>query len=280
MKHVFRLTLSLDLSRRIIRIVVLMVLTAASGRAAIIKGVAYDKDSGIGLPGVSVTLRALGKPLFPPQVQWTRSDGTYLFDKLAPGSYRLEFVKVGHIVVVPFREPIRVAAEPLPPEDVRVYPNPEVMSAERIQIFLGERSRGSPQRYKADLAALKSTASDPRMRAMVARIENESPEANRDMQVRKTDGMIATITRGSQRVTIKKEDNSPPTTWQYGGSTTIVDSRGRNLPTTALRPDIPVTIHYDKKGGARKIVLHESVEQGARQKETAKAAMSKSNDGY
>lgn len=249
---------NLEISRTVL---ILITLTTGTARTAEIKGIAYDGDTRQGQPGVVVTLSASGRSRVTPQTRFTASNGAYLFDNLAAGKYRLEFSKVGYTIVVPYREPIELVSNTATSESVRVYSNAGEMSAEKITRFLAQRSHGSPELYRADITALKSTAFNVKMRAVIARAERGIPILDHETLPAKTDGMIATITPASGIFTIKKTQNSMPTKYSYSKSTTIVDSNGRKLSITALRPETSATIHHDKESTvANKIVLYESPE--------------------
>ena len=61
-------------------------------------------------------------------------------------------------------------------------------------------------------------------------------------------GTITTYTPGSDYITFKSETSTAPSKYYYTKSTTIVDSDGKTVEWSMLKPDMPVRYTYVKEG--------------------------------
>ena len=61
-------------------------------------------------------------------------------------------------------------------------------------------------------------------------------------------GTITTYTPGSDYITFKSETSTAPSKYYYTKSTTIVDSDGKTVEWSMLKPDMPVRYTYVKDG--------------------------------
>ena len=61
-------------------------------------------------------------------------------------------------------------------------------------------------------------------------------------------GTITTYTPGSDFITFKSETSTAPSKYYYTKSTTIVDSDGKTVEWSMLKPDMPVRYTYVKDG--------------------------------
>lgn len=61
-------------------------------------------------------------------------------------------------------------------------------------------------------------------------------------------GTITTYTPGSDYISFRTEKSSAPSKYYYTKSTTIVDSDGKTVEWTMLKPDMPVRYTYVKDG--------------------------------
>ena len=61
-------------------------------------------------------------------------------------------------------------------------------------------------------------------------------------------GTITTYTPGSDYITFKSETSTAPVKYYYTKSTTIVDSDGKTVEWSMLKPDMPVRYTYVKEG--------------------------------
>jgi hypothetical protein len=73
-----------------------------------------------------------------------------------------------------------------------------------------------------------------------------------------TAGTIVTYTPDSDYFTFRTAPDVAPVRYYYTRDTTILDPAGRTVNWSAIRPDVPATIHYTKVGDrvvVRKVVL-------------------------
>ncbi len=61
-------------------------------------------------------------------------------------------------------------------------------------------------------------------------------------------GTITTYTPGSDYISFRTETSSAPVKYYYTKSTTIVDSEGKTVEWSMLKPDMPVKYTYVKDG--------------------------------
>jgi len=61
-------------------------------------------------------------------------------------------------------------------------------------------------------------------------------------------GMITTYTPGSDYISFRTETSSAPVKYYYTKSTTVVDSEGKTVEWSMLKPDMPVRYTYVKDG--------------------------------
>jgi hypothetical protein len=61
-------------------------------------------------------------------------------------------------------------------------------------------------------------------------------------------GMITTYTPGSDYISFRTETSSAPVKYYYTKSTTVVDSEGKTVEWSMLKPDMPVKYTYVKDG--------------------------------
>jgi hypothetical protein len=61
-------------------------------------------------------------------------------------------------------------------------------------------------------------------------------------------GTITTYTPGSDYIAFRTETSTTPVKYYYTKSTTIVDSEGKTVEWTMLKPDMPVRYTYVKDG--------------------------------
>ncbi|MEY2564705.1 MAG: hypothetical protein QOH88_2898 [Verrucomicrobiota bacterium] len=61
-------------------------------------------------------------------------------------------------------------------------------------------------------------------------------------------GMITTYTPGSDYISFRTETSTAPVKYYYTKSTTVVDSEGKTVEWSMLKPDMPVKYTYVKDG--------------------------------
>ena len=61
-------------------------------------------------------------------------------------------------------------------------------------------------------------------------------------------GTITTYTPGSDYISLRTETSASPVKYYYTKSTTIVDSEGKTVEWSMLKPDMPVKYTYVKEG--------------------------------
>ena len=61
-------------------------------------------------------------------------------------------------------------------------------------------------------------------------------------------GVITTYTPGTDYISFRTESSTAPTKYYYTKSTTVVDSEGKTVEWTMLKPDMPVKYTYVKDG--------------------------------
>jgi hypothetical protein len=61
-------------------------------------------------------------------------------------------------------------------------------------------------------------------------------------------GVITAYTPGTDYISFRSETSTAPTKYYYTKSTTIVDSDGKTVEWTMLKPDMPVKYTYVKEG--------------------------------
>ena len=61
-------------------------------------------------------------------------------------------------------------------------------------------------------------------------------------------GGVTTYTPGSDYISFRTETSTEPVRYYYTKKTVLVDPEGRTVEWSALRPDMPVTYSYAKKG--------------------------------
>ena len=71
-------------------------------------------------------------------------------------------------------------------------------------------------------------------------------------------GTITTYSPGTDYITFRTSTDTAPARYYYSKDTTILDPEGRTVTWSAVRPDLPATVHYVRDGDrmvVRKIVL-------------------------
>ena len=75
-------------------------------------------------------------------------------------------------------------------------------------------------------------------------------------------GMITAYTPGSDYISFRTETSTTPVKYYYTKTTTVVDSDGKTVEWSMLKPDMPVKYTYVKEGDrmiVRKITLQKPV---------------------
>jgi hypothetical protein len=71
-------------------------------------------------------------------------------------------------------------------------------------------------------------------------------------------GTISTYTPGTDYITFRTTTDTAPARYYYSKDTTILDPEGHTVTWSAVRPDLPATVYYNRDGDrmvVRKIVL-------------------------
>ena len=61
-------------------------------------------------------------------------------------------------------------------------------------------------------------------------------------------GTITAYTPGSDYITFRSTTDTAPVKYYYTKKTTILDPEGNTVTWSAVRPDLPATVHYVKEG--------------------------------
>ena len=79
-------------------------------------------------------------------------------------------------------------------------------------------------------------------------------------------GTITTYTPGSDYIQFRTTTDAAPVKYYYTKNTTILDPEGKTVTWSAIRPDMPATVHYVKEGDrmvVSKVVLTKSTAPAA-----------------
>ena len=91
----------------------------------------------------------------------------------------------------------------------------------------------------AQTSSPTTTTTDDPASALITKSSTSSMDAS---------GTIATYTPGSDYISFRTETSSTPVQYYYTKSTTIVDSEGKTVEWSLLKPDMPVKYTYVKEG--------------------------------
>jgi hypothetical protein len=76
-------------------------------------------------------------------------------------------------------------------------------------------------------------------------------------------GTITAYTPGSDYITFRSQTDVAPVKYYYSKSTTVLDSEGKTVTWSAVRPEMPATVYYVKEGDrmvVSKVVLSKPAE--------------------